>query len=138
MKLKDYITEYVSSGRGGNSGAKRNALRLLDSKGTKITVGEFIRVLEDLGYSRFKSREISVKDFLEYKENTYAKSKNIINIKNGEKENYFKVIFDSSLESIDMIKNIGDPAFGKSADKNKVRSFQATISDLIYYIGKGM
>lgn len=140
MKLKDYITEYVSSGRGG--ARKRDAYKKLEKISLETTIEELTEILELLGYEEDTGRNIVNRSniyILNSKKSIYKIIDNILVIKNSNVEDaYIRVICDEYNGTIFTIKRVErflDPETNKISD-TKVQIIMSSVSELIEYIEK--
>ena len=140
MKLKDYITEYVSSGRG--VARKRDAYKKLEKISLETTIEELTEILELLGYEEDTGRNIVNRSniyILNSKKSIYKIIDNILVIKNSNVEDaYIRVICDEYNGTIFTIKRVErflDPETNKISD-TKVQIIMSSVSELIEYIEK--
>jgi hypothetical protein len=135
MRLKDYITEYVSSGRGG--ARKRDGFKKLEKIGFKTTMEELTEILELLGYEEDTGRNRTNIHILDSKKSIYKILDNILAIKNSNVDDtYIRVVcdaFDGTIFTIKRVERFLDPDTNEIS-RTKAQISMSTISDLIEYI----
>lgn len=136
MKLKDYITEYVSSGRGASATSKRAVHKKLEKISPRTTIEELTEILDLLGYEEDTGRRTNIY-LLNSKKSIYNILDNIIAIKNSNVDDtYIRVICDEYNGTIFTIKRVErflDPDTNKISE-TKVQIIMSNVSDLIEYI----
>ena len=141
MKLKDYILEYVSSGRGGTR--KRYGYKKLEKISLKTTMEELTEILDLLEYEEDTDRNNTNKHILDSKKNIYKIIDNVIAIKNSNVDGtYIRVIcggydgrYGRTIFTIKRVERFLDPDTNKISN-TKVQVIMSTVSELIEYIEK--
>lgn len=135
MKLKDYILEYVSSGRGG--ARKRDGFKKLEKISLKTTMEELVDILDLLEYEEDTVINNTNKHILDSKKSIYKILDNILVIKNSNVDGtYIRVIcdeYDGTIFTIKRVERFLDPDTNEIS-KTKVQIIMSTVSDLIEYI----
>ena len=135
MRLKDYITEYVSSGRGGAS--KKAAYKKLEKISMRTTMEELSEILGLLGYEEDTGRNRTNIHILDSKKSIYKIIDNVIAVKNSNVEDtYIRVVcdaFDGTIFTIKRVERFLDPDTNEIS-RTKAQISMSTISELVEYI----